>query len=455
MALSFPTLAQIESTVLAIWQSIRPDADSGLYSDLWLQSKVTSRLVMPHTTYGVYLDAWLYIVGSTDGAGGYGRIEASTSTATDCATVVTTDTVAANSLVGQQLTDDGGRVYQINGSHSGTVGAGSITDLDIVSVSTGLATNLESGATLEWISTPANCADTVTLTADLDGGSDRETDSEGRARLLRKLQTPPLSANTAEMREVCENALPGSIRAYVYPQRQNSPDGYGLVDFTVLQTGETAANRIVAASSTIETLVEAEILDKLPVQIWLGYRMIPAVEEDTGGSYIEIEYTLKPTAPASSATDFDSKTLNAEVNTTVPANYEVQCDVPVNVYMESGDRVIIDNIEATVDKVGVADGVITSGGGLATGLLAAIKTYVDTLGPERGTYADAVDYWEDTLRSNYVAQAALESSDDILDISVIDLGTKGGGSGNYAPTASVGTTVKLITYGEIVIHEAK
>jgi uncharacterized phage protein gp47/JayE len=482
MALKLPTYETIRSTVVAIWQSERPSADSSRYSDLWLFSRVTAKLVQrlhqsvdralaamfPETTWGIYLEFWLAFVGASDGSGGYGRIKARTSAGTNALAV--TSTGVANIAGGEQLTDTGGRLYAIVDAHAY---AGVETfNHDLISVDTGLECNLETGAVLTFVSTPANITATPVLVADLDGAADLETDAEGRARLLDIMQRPSLTNTPAGLRRIIEGADPGALRAYVWLQRNASPMGAGTWDYCALQIGESKAARV--ATSTQIAAMATEVTDNVSVNF---YRQVQALTVTTTATDIEITIELKVGASTANQCDWDAESLKTTVASYTAATKLIQCANNINALISVGDRVFIDGHEFTVVLVGIAGGLgantrftfsetaptdwvdggtplpnsrhVCAGGGVIKAVHDAILEYCDDLGPERGAYADSGDMWPDQIIVNGIRTAAMNASDAILDVTVAAPGA------DVSPTASVTSAVYLLIAGEIDVWEDK
>lgn len=483
-ALTLPTLETLEATIEAVWKSYRPSAAFSKYSDLWLFKKIVGRLawrmhqtlaraldaVFPTTTYGIYLDAWLRLVGCSDGAGGYGRYEAAASSGTDALTV--TATGAATVSIGDQLTDSSGRTYQLT---EGNVfgGAGS-ANLSVEAISTGSATNLETGDTLTFVSPPANITETATLVLDLDGGRDRETDAAGRQRLLEKLQTPSLSGNWADWVETIEAVDPGNLRAFVWPARQNQPTGFNCVDYCAIQEGEVGADQHIAAVDSYYTQIAAAITARMPVLMMRNSRQLTLTTTEKS---ICAVITLADSAGASDQCDWDAYSLKCHVDAensgtkTVTASDDVY-DGTTSM-LQSGDRVLIHNQFAVVDSVNVGsnpkvftlttwpwsdsivDCLICSGGGTiedAHDALYGSAGLYESLGPAKGTYAAPITAWEDTLRVLAIQTAIVDAGNEtIVDVALESPGI----TADYSPTAGSGATTARVIPGDIDIFEDK
>ena len=449
MALTLPTYDQIRDTIQSVWQAARPDADATKYSDLWLYARILADMVYrlhltadrllsalhPSTTYGDALDRWLEVCGLPDGQGGYGRIQDAPSSGTSALRV--TATGATVDLLGQQLTDTGGRTYEITSSYA--FAAAGTHDYDLTAVDVGAATNLEIGETLTFVSPPANVQSTATLVADLSGGTDRETDPEGRERLLQRLRDPGLSGNVSDWRETIEDAAPGEVVGYVWPMRQGQPAGYGYTDFCALKTTGHRDDRHIGLSDDLYSTIAQAIQDRMPAQDYLGARQLTVNAVD---QVIQLRISMADNAPASALCDWDAEDLGAEVSAIDATNKRITADTTVTSHLSVGDRVVIGGAQATVTAVGTADGMpndqtfevdswfdtydsdsnpyptdpmvgywICSGGGVIMDVVGALHDLMDSLGPAKGSYAGQITGWEDTLRVDAITTAVVQAGD--------------------------------------------
>jgi hypothetical protein len=423
-------------------------------------------LIFPASTRDYWLNWWLHWLGESDGSGGYGLIIPRISSATDGLRVTYTGSPGA--ILNKELTDTAGRRYKATEE---LTGGGSPEDVDVESIDTGLAVNLESGTILTFVNPPANVDEDATLVLDLDGGADAETNAEGRLRLLKRLQNPPLSANPAQVRQVAENAAPGALRCYVYPKRQFQAAGFGCVDIAATQIGETGTDR--PASAAQRTLIEAAVEANLPVQLWRNYRVLTI---NTVTQQIILTYTLSPSAAEAKKCDWDAEDLQTDVDQANcnEGTKQIAANDNVHLHLTTGDRCIIDGQEVTVDDVGTGGGLgsdkyftittwpwgtgvdpadgayIMSGGGIVSDIIQGIKDYFDTFGPARGEpYVDQTDQWTDAITTLYLQKTVIDVDDNVIDVVVTT---------PASDTALVGDTdsaVDLQIYGEIVVWEDK
>lgn len=457
MALILPTYRQIRDQILAIWQGYRPDADAGEYSDLWLYARLVADLVYrlhlsaeriltamhPATTHGDALGRWLETFGLPDGQGGYGRIPDAGSSGV--AALQVTATGATADLLGQQLTDGGGRTYEITSSYA-FAGAGT-HDYDLAAVDTGAATNLTTGSTLTFISPPANVQSTATLVADLTGGTDRETDSEGRTRLLQRLRTPGLSGNASDWIYTVEDAAAGQLRGFAWAGRNGSPAGWGTTDYCALLTTGHRDDRHIAITDAMYSTIAAAVAARMP-QFAVDLSRQLAVYQVPTTLWIRLQ--MADNAPASSHADWDAEALGATVVSTDIGSKQVQTSsTSLPSYLSAGDRVVIGGAAATALKVGIADGLsddrkfevdqwftvpssanpypvdpqvgwrICSGGGIILDVVGALHDLLDSLGPEKGSYAAQIPGWEDILRLSAITTAAIQAGGgSIVDVTI-------------------------------------
>ena len=516
MGLTPPTIEETESAILAIWKGLRPNADSQRYSDLWLFKKILGRIVtrihqtyaravnalMPDSTFGSYLDRWLYTIGAPNDSGGYGRIQDSTTDDIADGLTVTAEAggaIAANSLVGKTLQDTGNRAYVITDAAHGAIPAGTSDTLDIQSTSTGVECNLEVGDILTFDSPPAFCEEEATIAVRLTGATTRETDPQGLARLIRFFQYPPTSGNVADWVRVIEAVDPGNLTAFIYPKRELQPYGYGRTDYLALFTNETAGDKQIGSGTTTYTAIATAVADELPALLARNSRQLTIFGVATD---VDVTITLSDDATSDQKCDWDAET---GVNITVSShdaggvpNKEIVASAAVAAAsrtngMLAGDRVVIDGVEATVDKCGLVDGLandstfrltywpyptgaaalnglfITSGGGLighiaqtdangdniaGSGCVDTIRSYMDLLGPAKGTYAagSQIPNWDDTARVLHIQSDVVQFGDgSIVDCTINDIG--GGGAADKVPTPGSGATTQRLYYREITVWQ--
>jgi len=496
MALNKPTRDTIRQVILAIWQGERPTADSTKYSDLWLFSEVGSALVLrlhstieraldavfPTTSFDSYLDNWLSWLGLPDGQGGFGRILPGISAAGSGFTIETVAGMAANLTLNKTLTDSAGKSYIIT-EQNAIIAPGGTEDVDIESVTTGYGVNLESGTVLTWDAPPAGADATGTLAKDLTGGTGLEEDSAGRVRLLGKLRNPPASGNVASWVATIEAVSAGNLKAWVWPQRQNYPQGYGLTDYCATYLLETGTDRHIAAVDDMYSDIDTAVDDALPALIYRNSRQLTLV---TAAVDVEITITLGDDATADQKCDWDAVSANPDgaAQTTVATN-DAGGNTIVTVGsstsptltdgLKAGDKFVVNGVEAECASVtnattfevaswpagfgtalnSLAGYNITAGGGFigwkteydndvtGSGLVEAVRAYMDERGPNV-SYAAAqseIPGWDSTARIQQIESACfVVGGGVIVDVVVDDLG---GGVIDLAHASESGATALI------------
>jgi Baseplate J-like protein len=168
--------------------------------------------VMPDTAAGpIYLDRWLKLFGLTRNPAtpSHGNITITLSTAS---TLIPTNA---------QLTDVAGLRYQV--SVGGTYA--NQTQVPIVAVDLGTATNHNNGDVLTWVTPPPFAAPTVVVgtpgaTDGLIDGANSEVglDEPPRNRLFNVIQNPPMGGNWSQVSKWGAAAAPGQVGlCAVYP----------------------------------------------------------------------------------------------------------------------------------------------------------------------------------------------------------------------------------------------
>ena len=144
------------------------------------------------------------------------------------------------------------------------------TAVDIMAVDPGTAGNHEMGDTLDFVTAIAG-VDGSAVVVTLDGGTDAETDAELRARILRRIQQPPMGGAAYDY-EAWALACPGVTRAWAAPEQ-----GTGTITVRFLMDDLRADNDGWPLPSDIET-VSAYIDLKRPVTVKDCYVLAPIKE---------------------------------------------------------------------------------------------------------------------------------------------------------------------------------
>jgi uncharacterized phage protein gp47/JayE len=483
----WPTLATLKTEITGRILGNRSDAGMGPGSDGALLRDVLAHVtyglhlhlrygvlyqLIPTKANGVYLDAWAYLFGLSDGSGGFGRIKARGSTATDGVEV--TATAATGDLQDEQFTDGSGTTYKIDETHSFR-GPGSAI-LDVAAVDTGDITNIDTtdSETLTWVSTPANMSSTITQQKDFTGGADKEEDAALRSRLQKRLQTPPKGGNWAQWVEWIEETSPGELRAYVWPQRQYTDetggDGAGTVDYLALRQNESGTDQHILSTDDLYTEISDEITDNAPVLMMKNSRQLTVTATT---QLIELDVQLATTVTDEDRCDWDAEDLDTTVFGYSAPTYEIRCNADVHNHLESGDLVIVDEYELEADSVGTGDGLsddsyftvttwpwgtsgpsagkhIMSGGGVIKKAVDAVRDYCDSLGPAAGTYAAPISGWDDTMRIAGIKTAIIQACDGkVVDATMI------APAADVSPGYDDDSDVERLVPSEIVVWEPK
>lgn len=158
---------------------------------------------MPDTATGERLVRWLNFYGLTPESptGASGNVTFVTSTAT----LVPIDS---------RLLDEIGQVYKV--TVGGTYNDGD--EIPIVGVSTGKATDHDTGDILQWVDQPAFADNTVTVAAPgLIGGADQDDDEASRSLLYSHVRNPAGGGNWSQVIQWAKAASASVQSAFVYP----------------------------------------------------------------------------------------------------------------------------------------------------------------------------------------------------------------------------------------------
>jgi hypothetical protein len=443
---------------------------------------------------GWILDAYLWGFGLSDGSGGFGRIKARGSYADDSFTFVALGGPGWVDLDGYTFSDTAGNQYEIDESYTPT-GAGTTPALRVIGIGwdgdNGADTNVEvsDGETFTWDSTPPQMDSTITQVVDLDHGANRETDSEGRARLVKHLQTAAMGGNWAHWREVAEEADPGNIDCFVYYGQHNNNYAYSCTDVACLQRGEVGDAREIQDGDDLHQTIEDALEDALPWGAMYQARVL-----DTNVQTLEVELSIVTNSTARDADkcDWDAWARDQAGGCVVSAYSEVNktitCSNDIHEYIEVGDRVIIKSAQAVVTKVGVADGLgantmfevsawfeisddelnpyywangydptgdhVTSGGGHILACHTALRNLFSRLGPGKGNNAAPIPGWDEKFRLKAAQSALIQVGDTAGEAAIIDVVLTAPIT-DISPAAGSGVNAYVLTQGEITIWENK
>lgn len=117
---------------------------------------------------------------------------------------------------GKQFVLGNGLRGQVSGTHLGVTDG---SDVAVVMVDKGAATNAAAGTKVRFVDPPFNLVTEakVSVNGPLTGGYDAETESRKRERVLNRLGAQPKAGNWSHIREIAFNALASVQDCYVYP----------------------------------------------------------------------------------------------------------------------------------------------------------------------------------------------------------------------------------------------
>jgi len=394
-----------------------------------------------------------------------GRKGASTGAGTDCLTV--TGTLGAVATIGDELTSTDGYRYQL--TSGGTIPAGLSISCSVESVDVGEAVNRDSGETLTFSSPAAGIDATATLTDDITGAEDAETDAELIRRLQDAYANPLGSGRLSDFRQWALG-VPGIVDAYSYGPTSDAPTGrrgLGYVDVCIVRRG-TGASRV--PSTTLQGLVEDAIEARRPITT-RDYSVILPTEDE-----IDIEATITPGA----GYEFDwDKTQPVAVHSYTAGTRTMVVDDEIadfcvgGTLLAAGHRVLVsgphwsqmNTVKSVADNTPAGKATIIfdedfatapvigdefePGGPLTEPMLEAIEDMFDALGPARGLAFDPNQDWESDVLLAKIDQV-LMNIPGVRNVEIDDVG--GGGVADYPATDTPPSTIELLIYGQINLH---
>ena len=227
MPWSTPTLTEVRSLVRDAIRGSLPGADATVpNSVLRVVSDVQGGLahlnlqyidwlalqLLPDTAETVWLDrhAAIWLVNADETIG---RKQATFSQGTVAVTGFPGTLVPSGSILSGAAADFG--VIDFQTTQQITIGS-SATPVAVTALDPGQQSNLLPGAVLEFIA-PTSGVDAAASVIFLYGGNDTETDDDLRARVLQRIQQPPMGGD-AEDYIAWTLGIPGVTRAWSYPQ---------------------------------------------------------------------------------------------------------------------------------------------------------------------------------------------------------------------------------------------
>jgi uncharacterized phage protein gp47/JayE len=217
--------------------------------------------LLPDTAEGEWLDRhgdiWLV---NADGT--VGRKVATAS----AGSVTMTGTAGIVVPIATQLSD-GTTTYET--TEEITLGSGP-TPVNVRAIDPGAAGNLDSGTGLDFTAAIAG-VDGVAIVVELTGGTDAETDNQLRARILHRIQQPPMGGSEGDY-EQWALACPGVTRAWAAPEQ-----GTGTITVRFLMDDLRADDDGWPTPEDVQA-VAAYIDQKRPVTVKDCYVLAPIKE---------------------------------------------------------------------------------------------------------------------------------------------------------------------------------
>jgi uncharacterized phage protein gp47/JayE len=383
--------------------------------------------VPTNRTSTLALDLWAFVFGVPSNAGGYGRNQPTAATGGQAPVTGRAGITVAAGLI--LTAPDGVTQIRLNGPVT-LPGTGSF-----VAVTKGTSGNLPAGTQLSFVSPPAGCDGTVTLTSPLGGALDLESNASLLQRIYFRLQTPPKGGAVVDYKTWAEE-IDGVYIAYVYPRRLGS----GTVDVVITAAG-SGAGRVPPPA--VQNAVTSAITALLPTDVEIYETLVPSQPagktlsirvravaaaaqyawdwDDTSASYTVAAFaagppatvTLNIAAPVSLTTAIDGGfTPRIQIVSSAAGAPVVPMQARVTAYDGTKTILTLENpTPAGLVAPNVGDAIYA--GSYAAPLVAqAVLAYVDSVGPSRASgYGDIVVSWDDLISIWRIGQTAI----DVLD----------------------------------------
>lgn len=460
MAFTPDTPATIEQAQLASYANRFAGRDTGSESflgklaraeaqGLWSFQTKLQRISLDsvpnaQTTYARLAD-WATAIGLPDGAGGYGPLKATAATG-----LVGTATGTNGSTIpqGTQLVAADGTTLFATTDNPATIPIAGFTSIHFNATTAGTAGNLQTPATLTFVSPPAGINALVTLTQGTSNGTDQESLAALFARIQARMQNPPKGGTQADWDfwALAEAVLLTIARSYGYARR----NGTGTVDEVVVYAPNalgTGASRQVSGGdlTTIATYIDTVrpvtvegrrmLTPTLVSGLTLRSRIVATAIGAFDWSSNTLGFTVNAYSVGTGTGGGDQVTLSADapadlqaaiaagsqprvqiVSTHSGANIVTLQARAVAYTQVAGPKAKLDLLLADVQQQGWStpnNGDAVYSGGPATAAIAAAQlAYVNGLGPSRASgFADPGDSWQDTVETAQLARIALETVD--------------------------------------------
>jgi len=406
--IAVPTIAQLQETMKAVLASLDDTVVASKDSEVGMRQRMLAEAI-----YGLYNEASavhddLFVTDkvSSDALemhaearlGSGARKGASIASGIDALRV--TGTVGVEIPAGESLSYVDGAEYET--TEDATIDSGGSIDVSVASVTTGLAANRDVADVLTFDNPPAGIDAENSLVVAVDGAVDIESDAELIARILDAYRNPPGGGRFSDFRQ-WSTAVTGVLGAYVYGPSSVDTDGrrgLGTVDVAITKVGTAGARIPTAATQTAVELAlddlrpctTRDFLVHLPTTVTQNIRV--QVEPGPGFEFDWIESVTRTVLSYTAATRL------VVLNGTIDPNIAVGDRVLVN-----GQLAVVETLVASgfhVVEAFAVDPVVSEavepGGPLTEPIQTALKAYVDSLGPAKGTAADPEQLdWESRL----------------------------------------------------------
>jgi len=417
MAFKTPTLDEQHELLIAHHKRHQPDIDVSEMSDEWLllrtfaagvtdnhaHIEATKNDLLPDTAAGETQDRWGAI---------RGVVKKTATPARKAAAYRVYGTPATAVPLIPELVHSSGLRFQT--TNTSVVGPGGYVDVGIVAIDVGSATRLNKGEALTMTTPIAGLAEVGDLQKDLDeDGTDVESESAYRARILSRFSSPPLGGAAEDYVQWALEEV-GIAAAYCYPLRR----GVGSVDLAALHAGSGDARILLAPEvAALQAMLDV----KRPVSV-KAFRVLQVVAEPTNVTYLvvpngEPQFTFDwddSTPPVAHAiTPWDPVTRKLQLAADRPASMLAGGRLTISDGATGKERVIeaLDGADAVIleaDATGdepTAVSTIYAGGPLVQPVRAAILALIDGLGtanPDSKRYGA----WEGNLRLTAIGRVA-------------------------------------------------
>lgn len=162
--------------------------------------------------------------------------------------VVFSSTATSTVATDQELTDANGLSYKV--VVGGIFNNGDTITIQAIGV--GTITNLATGSSLQWRSTPAYSAPTVLVgLGGLINGVDSESEEGLRQRIAAKVGNPSGSGNPSHLAEIAEASSPSVQKAFVYPALQGPSTSHIAVTAAPTATNPNRSISTIIMNGTV------------------------------------------------------------------------------------------------------------------------------------------------------------------------------------------------------------